>query len=169
MQKIGIYSGTFDPLHEGHIAFALATLDECGLDKVVFLPESNPRGKHHVMSVIKRAAHITKTVKGNPRFSVFVSSSSPFTVTKTLPELQMAFPETSFTFLFGSDVALRLKDWTNIEIMLAGSSLAIGMRSGQTEELIMHSMKQLEATCRSPIHYVIIHTDKADFASSNVK
>jgi nicotinate-nucleotide adenylyltransferase len=42
MARIGVYSGTFDPAHSGHLAFATAAVDECGLDLLYMLVEENP-------------------------------------------------------------------------------------------------------------------------------
>ncbi|MEI9913739.1 MAG: adenylyltransferase/cytidyltransferase family protein [Candidatus Saccharibacteria bacterium] len=40
-RKIGIYAGSFDPIHLGHITFALQAIEQAGLDKVYFLPEES--------------------------------------------------------------------------------------------------------------------------------
>jgi cytidyltransferase-like protein len=48
MKHIGIYPGSFDPVHEGHFAFAKAALETGRLDTVIFLPEMKPRGKPQV-------------------------------------------------------------------------------------------------------------------------
>ena len=44
-KSVGIYSGTFDPVHTGHVAFALEAAQVANLQKVVFLPEETPREK----------------------------------------------------------------------------------------------------------------------------
>ena len=51
MARIGIYAGTFDPVHAGHVAFALQSLEAAKLDRVYFLPERRPRGKRQVKNI----------------------------------------------------------------------------------------------------------------------
>ncbi|HEZ4190968.1 TPA: adenylyltransferase/cytidyltransferase family protein, partial [Neisseria meningitidis] len=45
MEKIGLFGGTFDPIHNGHLHIARAFADEIGLDTVVFLPAGGPYHK----------------------------------------------------------------------------------------------------------------------------
>jgi nicotinate-nucleotide adenylyltransferase len=52
MKKIGIFAGTFDPIHEGHVAFAQAVLADLSLDKIYFLPERQPRRKTNVGKIL---------------------------------------------------------------------------------------------------------------------
>ncbi|HEU5121705.1 MAG TPA: adenylyltransferase/cytidyltransferase family protein, partial [Candidatus Saccharimonadales bacterium] len=59
MRRIGIYSGTFDPVHYGHIAFAASAIRACNLDEVVFLPEPQPRYKAGVTDIAHRLALLT--------------------------------------------------------------------------------------------------------------
>ncbi|HVI69805.1 MAG TPA: adenylyltransferase/cytidyltransferase family protein, partial [Magnetospirillaceae bacterium] len=54
MKRVGVFSGTFDPVHRGHLAFALSAQKRAQLDTVVFLPEHSPRGKIAVGSFTHR-------------------------------------------------------------------------------------------------------------------
>lgn len=169
MQKIGIYSGTFDPLHEGHLAFALAALEQRELEKVIFIPESSPREKQNVSPFFMRLKQLTEYLHAYPRLDVHSLKSTRFTVHDTLPELQQQFPQATFTFLVGSDVALGLRDWPDIQLLLKTSTFAIGMRADQTDKEIERSLEQLNKIYDITIEATIIHTDKANLASSNLR
>jgi nicotinate-nucleotide adenylyltransferase len=126
MQRIGIYSGTFDPIHQGHISFAKNALEACQLDAVFFAPEPEPRSKRNVTSLRHRLAMIDKIAE--PQLKRLRLSSKQFTVRETLPELQRLFPNSRLVFLLGSDVVKSLPYWSDIETLLEKVELVIGLR-----------------------------------------
>ena len=168
--RIGIYSGTFDPIHQGHISFALKTIEEYGLDQVVFLPEANPRGKESVTSLEHRNAIINKALVGHQKLSVTNLASLQFSITKTLPLIRELYGDASLVFLVGSDVVRTFSyRWDNLDILLKDVSLAIGMRVGDNPDDIATIMNDLEKQFNIPIHYKVIHTPNAAVASSHVR
>jgi nicotinate-nucleotide adenylyltransferase len=127
-RRIGIYAGTFDPVHSGHISFALQALQAAKLDKVYFLPERRPRGKHHVEHFAHRAAMLRRASAPHPQFDVLELVDVSFNVEHTLPRLRRQFKNNELVFLFGSDVLKGLPDWPKIERLLTDNELVIGLR-----------------------------------------
>src|SRR5258706_12226030 len=102
MQKhIGIYSGTFDPVHPGHIAFAREALQTCKLDEVIFLPEQTPRGKEAVTDLSHRIALLERALADEPNMRILKLQSPQFTVADTLPEIHNLLGTTRLTRLIG--------------------------------------------------------------------
>jgi nicotinate-nucleotide adenylyltransferase len=66
---VAIFTGTFDPIHEGHLKVALAARDELGVDRVILLPRP-PYGEKQPVSVADRAAMIRLAVAGTPGIEV---------------------------------------------------------------------------------------------------
>lgn len=128
MARIGIYAGTFDPVHAGHIAFALQSLRAADLDKVYFLPERRPRNKEHVEHFGHRAAMLNRAIAPYPQFTVLEMVDVSFSVKRTLPQLQDKFKNSRLVFLFGSDILPRIQDWPQAEQLLKNSELVIGLR-----------------------------------------
>ncbi len=159
MKRIGVYSGTFDPVHAGHIAFATAARTACGLDKIVFLPEARPRGKQHVTDISHRIALLERATSDVPYLQVTQLSSLRFTVQATLPELRALFKDAAFTLLVGSDVALKLQHWPGADALLRDMSLAIGLRAGGNENYIKEILPSA----------TIIKTGQWHMASSQVR
>jgi nicotinate-nucleotide adenylyltransferase len=169
-RRVGIYSGTFDPLHQGHIDFALAAIKECGLDHVVLLPEPKPRGKNAVTPIHDRLQHIESTIETIPSLSVVKPFSEQFTVRDTLPKLKELFAGDALTLLVGSDVVQTFSyRWDDLDLLLHDMSLAIGMRDGITTSQIKNSIKNLETTYAIPIKYTLIRTSNSHLASSKIK
>lgn len=127
--RVGIYAGTFDPVHSGHIAFALQALEAASLDKVYFLPERRPRQKSQVEHFGHRVAMLERALKAHPRLEALELEDTSFNVSRTLPRLKKRFPGAQLVFLFGSDVALGLADWPGADRLLKGAELVVGIRS----------------------------------------
>lgn len=132
MQRIGIYAGTFDPVHTGHVAFALQATGYAKLDKLYFLPERKPRHKKGVEHFGHRVAMLQRAVKPHPKFHVLELDDISFSVQKTLPKLHRRFTGKQLVFLFGSDTAKQLASWPLAKQLLANCEFVIGIRSGDS-------------------------------------
>ena len=135
-RRVGIYAGTFDPVHAGHIAFALQAIKAASLDKVYFLPERRPRGKQQVEHFAHRVGMVKQAIKPHPQFDVMELVDVSFSVERTLPYLQKQFPGDELVFLFGSDVVPVLSEWPNAERLLSDAELVIGLRSKDDGETL---------------------------------
>jgi nicotinate-nucleotide adenylyltransferase len=134
MPRIGIYAGTFDPVHAGHVTFALQSVKAAQLDRVYFLPERRPRSKHHVEHFGHRVAMLKRALQPHSRLNVLELVDVSFSVEKTLPKLRERFAGDQLVFLFGSDVVPGLQDWPKAERLLAGNELVIGLRHQDSRE-----------------------------------
>lgn len=134
--KIGIYSGSFDPVHLGHITFALQAITEAGLDKVYFLPERVPRDKYVYEHFGHRVAMIKQAIKPHSKLDLLELDDKTFSVNKTLPELQKIFKDKELVFLFGSDKVENIIKWSNAKKLLTSSSVVIGLRDGSSIEKV---------------------------------
>lgn len=138
IQRIGIYSGTFNPVHAGHIAFALQAMKAAKLDKLYFLPERRPRSKKHVEHFGHRVAMLKQAAKPYPSFDVLEYDDVSFSVKRTLPKLEGMFPASRLVFLVGSDVAEHMGQWDHLERLFATSEILVGIRD-------MHDGEHLQA------------------------
>ena len=143
MNKVGIYPGTFDPIHSGHVAFALESVAKCSLDSVVLLPEPSPRGKQNVTGIEQRVDQIKVVIENFNKLKLLLLSSNQFSTTNSLAELQDYFPEARLSLLIGSDVALTLAGWNNVEKLLEVCDLIVGMRHNDSSEYIKKTLADL--------------------------
>jgi nicotinate-nucleotide adenylyltransferase len=128
MSRVGIYAGTFDPVHGGHVAFALQALQAARLDRVCFLPERRPRAKQQVEHFGHRVAMLNRATKPYPEFEVLEFVDVSFSVERTLPKLRKLFPKSELVFLFGSDVVAGLAEWPHAKELLESGELVVGLR-----------------------------------------
>ena len=161
-KQIGIYSGSFDPVHEGHIAFAKEAAAVCGLDTVIFMPERFPRNKPNVSPISERLKELEVALASTP-FRVLNAHADQFTVDETLTELEALYPETEFTFLVGSDVALNLEHWSNIDRIACRYKFAVGMRSGDNSKTVEKAMRVIKAS------WTLIRTEHGHLSSKQLR
>lgn len=169
MQSIGIFSGTFNPVHNGHIAFAREALTICSLDRVVFLPEQSPRGKINLPDVQVRAAHLRQAIAEWPDLDVLALDQIRFTVSDTLPELHRQFNNAKFTLLLGSDVASGLANWPNLTELAAEAAFAIGLRKNDTVEVFEEVRQQVESAVGTSVKMTCVKTDYSHLSSSQFR
>lgn len=134
--RIGIFAGTFDPVHAGHITFALQALKAAKLDKVVFMPERRPRNKTQVEHFGHRVAMLKNALNPHPQFEVFESVDMNFSVKRTVPQLKVYYPDANFIYLFGSDVVGSLADWPNISTLIKNGEFIVGLRENADRQAI---------------------------------
>lgn len=134
--RIGIYSGTFNPVHAGHVSFALQALNEAKLDKVYLMPERYRPHKIDVAHYGHRVAMVRQAIKPHRALGLIENSDVTFSVAKTLPKLQNQFNDSKLVFLMGSDNLRVLAQWEGVKHLLRGSELVIGVREGDEQDII---------------------------------
>jgi nicotinate-nucleotide adenylyltransferase len=139
VKKIGILSGSFDPVHAGHIGLALAAKEAVGLDEVYLAPEVRPRRKAGVTHIAHRLAMLELAVKPHSGLGVLELNDRNFTPAKILPKLQARFPGSQLYFICGEDMLTHMPSWPLIDRMLEEMTLVVGRRHRETGALDGHS------------------------------
>lgn len=168
MTKIGIYSGTFDPVHKGHLGFAQAALKECRLDKVFFLVEPKPRRKQGVKAFEHRIQMVRLAIKPNDRFGSIILEQQRFTPAGTLPILRERFKGADLYMLIGEDFFAHLSSWPHVDHLIKSVRFIISVRKGTITET-KKAVKTLEQTRGLRLNYQIITSDFPDVSSSKVR
>lgn len=165
-RRIGIYAGTFDPVHAGHIAFALQAIHAADLDEVHFLPERKPRGKEGVEHFGHRVAMLNRAIKPHPSFGVIELVDISFTIQRTLLELEKQFPDAQLVFLMGSDVAAAIPSWPRADRLLESCELVIGIRDTHELEVIQ---EEIESWPTKPLAATVFTSYAPEVTSSKVR
>ena len=111
--RIGIYSGSFDPIHEGHVLFAQVSAEQFGLDKVLLLPEPQPRYKESVTDIEHRQRMCElATISNSSEIQTVVFDDLPHhTINGVLRHVYEMHPEDEYFILMGSDVFRHIEKW----------------------------------------------------------
>jgi nicotinate-nucleotide adenylyltransferase len=129
---IGILGGTFDPIHIGHLRFALEAHEQLKLDKVHLMPSFQPvhrtppkASAEHRLEMINRAILNEPALYADPRE---IRLQKPCFTMDTLAAMREERPETPLCLLVGSDVFLELPTWHRFQDILNFSHIIIGHR-----------------------------------------
>ena len=134
MGPIGIFGGTFDPIHYGHLRTALELQRRISLAEVRFIPcaEPPPRDAEPVAGA-SRLDMIRAAIADEPSFVVddreFEREGPSYTV-ETLGSLRSENPETPLCLLMGMDSFLGLPDWYRWEELVKLSHIVVAQRPG---------------------------------------
>jgi nicotinate-nucleotide adenylyltransferase len=114
--RIGIYGGTFDPVHFGHLLLAEQCREQCRLDQVWFVPAGVPPHKQSagITPGAQRAEMLEFALAGASDFAVDrreIKRSGPSFTVETLRELRHERPEDELFFLIGADSLHDLPTW----------------------------------------------------------
>ncbi len=141
-RRIGIFSGTFDPFHNGHLLLCLKAMQECNLDEVVIFAEKLPLRKITVASFQDRLMMIKIATTKYKNIKVIDIEQSNITIDNTLPILQKIYPDGEYWYIAGSDILQYLTQWQNIDRLLNNMGLCIALRSdaerASTKERLAH-------------------------------
>ena len=119
-EKIGLFGGSFDPIHHGHLILARDAMESLGLDRVIFIPANvSP----HKLSRPPLATHlrcemVAAAIAGEPRFSMDVCEAEregPSFAVHTVKLMQRRFPKAEFFYFIGEDNVSSLHTWREID------------------------------------------------------
>ncbi|MEP7312181.1 MAG: nicotinate-nucleotide adenylyltransferase [Pseudomonadota bacterium] len=131
---IGLFGGTFDPVHNGHLRTAFELLQALHLGEVRFLPTGNPPHREHTQAdALQRLAMVRAAVAGQPQFSVDdreVRREGVSYSVDTLEELRGENPERSLCLLLGMDAFLGLPHWHRWKDIFGLAHVIVAHRPG---------------------------------------
>lgn len=134
---LGVYGGTFDPPHLGHLAAAQEALEAFGLGRVLFMPnERNPlKLDHQVTPTHHRLAMTRLAVQDDPRFEVSLADlggNGPSYTVDVLARIRGELPAgMNLAFITGMDVLHELHRWREPQRLLEIARLIVVERPGQ--------------------------------------
>ena len=134
MRKIGIFGGTFDPIHYGHLRPALEILDALSLDSMLFIPAGQPPHRRAPRASAElRLAMVRAAVEGEPRFQVDereLKRPGPSYMTDTLMDLKRDHPGAALVLVLGTDAFLGLPGWERWREIFDHAHVAVAHRPG---------------------------------------
>lgn len=136
MKKRAFFGGTFDPVHNGHIAIARTLLEQFGLDEFTFIPAFHAPHKTRLMptSAYDRYAMLCLATEDDDRIKVsqmeFETPDEPYSV-QTLPKLNAMYPDDRIFFVMGADSWMDIRTWREWETVLSLTDHIVMTRPGR--------------------------------------
>jgi nicotinate-nucleotide adenylyltransferase len=147
--KVGIFGGTFDPIHQGHMIIAEQVMDELDLARVVFVPGGIP--PHKEASSVRASAEdrvdmVEAAVATNERFwvdRIEVDAGRPMHSVETVRILKERSPDDDWYFISGADEVSNLLAWKEPDRLLEEVVMVAATRPGYDLSKLDHLEKAL--------------------------
>lgn len=158
--RMGIFGGTFDPPHVGHLILAIEAFDQLHLDKVLWVLTPNPPHKigKEITSTEIRLEMVEASIGDDPAFQlsrVDIDRPGPHYMRDTVDLLRLEFPAASLVFLMGGDSLRDLPTWHEpVDFVRSCDHLGVMHRVGEKIDLdllekkipgISHKVEFIEA------------------------
>jgi nicotinate-nucleotide adenylyltransferase len=133
--RLGVFGGTFDPIHLGHLRAAENALEALALDRVAFVPAAVP--PHRALpasSVLDRYAMTALATAGHPRFAVSdieLRREGPSYTVDTVAALRAECPEDEVFVIVGSDTFPEMSTWKDHQRLFSLCTVAVVSRPGE--------------------------------------
>ena len=130
--RIGIFGGSFDPVHKAHVALAQVALAELRLVELIWVPAGQPWQKARTLTPAQhREAMVRLAIEGEPRFTLSrietARSGASYTV-DTVRALQAQRPDVDWFLVIGQDQYAGFHTWQGWQELLGRVTLAIANR-----------------------------------------
>ncbi len=166
MKRIGIFSGAFDPVHQGHIGVALEAITQATLDEMYFLVEAQPRRKGGVTHPAHRIAMLKLALRPYAKLKILELPDRQFSVAKTLPRLQQRFADSELFFIVGSDMLEHMPQWPLLGQLLTNMRLIVATRGDVATDKVKQSINTLPGDFKVTI---IINSPYPDLSSRAIR
>ena len=160
MRRIGIMGGTFNPIHNGHLAIADTAREQFALEKVLFMPSGIPymKDQREVLPIQTRCEMTALAIKDMPGFELSEMEASDAALGKntytcdTLQKLKAAYPEADYYFILGADSLYAMEDWKNPALIFQNctvlaavrTTVTLSVKDGTSESGMRESGKQTQ-------------------------
>lgn len=132
---IGIFGGTFNPIHLGHLSLAREVSDALNLSQIRFVPSANPPHKPSpIVSAQQRAEMVQLAIQAYPNFVLdtqeLARTGASYTV-DTLEQLSTQFPDDALCLMMGEDAFSKLNTWHQWQRLFGLAHIALVQRPNQ--------------------------------------
>ena len=149
--KVGIFGGTFDPPHIGHVLSAMAAANQLDLDLVLIvpvgmpshkaLPEGSPSADVRLFMTLTAFWNVKKTIVSN----IEINNPEPSYTVDTVSVIRDIYPDAELYLLVGTDMYLTLESWKDYEGLLNTVTPAVFSRSPDDHKKIKDYSRRIES------------------------
>jgi nicotinate-nucleotide adenylyltransferase len=160
--NIGLYFGSFNPIHMGHLIIANHIVEHSQLDKIWFVlsPHNPLKESHTLLNEYDRLHLVELAIKDNNRFrasNIEFSLPKPSYTIDTLTYLREKFPLEKFTVIMGSDSFQNLPRWKNYEQLIAQYPIIVYRRPG------------FEVDAQQPSNITVLSAPLLEISSTHIR
>ena len=136
--RVGIFGGTFNPIHSAHLRGAEEVREAQGLEQVVFVPSGIPphKGREHLAPAAHRLSMVRLAIRGNPFFRVSaieIARGGPSFSVDTVRALRRRMPAARVAFILGLDAFAEIGTWRDYLSLFALCDMVVTSRPGAAD------------------------------------
>ena len=171
--NVGIYAGTFDPVHKGHIDFATHAIEQCSLDRVVVVAEKKPYRKQphaswdHRQAMIERATSEISGVDHDYAFASVLAHQHTMKDMLGVAEKHYGV-DNKFWFLVGSDMFEHMHQWRDVAQNQHYEGFIVALRDDHTEHWLTEKRIRMHQQGFNP-EVMVIDSPQPHVSSSGIR
>ncbi len=173
-EKIGLFGGSFDPVHKGHISIMQSALDDVGLDRLIVIPASDPphKNKSDMLEASQRLLLLHEALDNimDSRIEISdyeINKNATGYSFETVLHFKEIYPDDRLYFIMGYDSLRDLDTWKNPEIICENADLLVAGRDGVSNSDAMKLTD--EVSKRYNCGVLVLSMKQVDISSSKIR
>ncbi|MDB4058936.1 MAG: nicotinate (nicotinamide) nucleotide adenylyltransferase [Flavobacteriaceae bacterium] len=174
MKQIGLFFGSFNPVHQGHLILANYLVEETALEEVWFVitPQSPFKQKQRLLDNHHRLALVEEAIEGYPKLKVSTVEfglPAPQYTALTIAHLMEKHPEASFSLIVGQDHLKSFHKWYNYQALLEGHQIYVYPRMPEEALAASKPLKQPKAEILNHSNLILVPAPVVEISSSYIR
>lgn len=171
-KKIGILGGSFDPIHNGHLAIAMSAYRDFKLDEIWLIPAGHSPNKDEdkMTSAAVRAEMVALAAQDIPHFKLStyeIDKEGTSYTYLTLSDFKEQYPDTTFYFIMGADSLDYFDEWRHPEIICQKATILVAVRDDMDLDDIQEKIAHIKEQFHAEIYP--LSCAKVDISSSEIR
>ncbi len=173
--KIGIFGGTFDPIHNGHRDIATAAKEEYSLDELWFMPAGDPYCKSGNTVTDARLRYemtelmVSELSEGFRCSDLEIRMKGKTYTANTLGCLTERYPEHDFYFILGADSLMNIESWYHPDEIFKNAVILCAARPGSDLKLLERIKRLNESYGNGEERVRLIHLEESKLSSTDIR
>jgi len=174
MKQIGLFFGSFNPVHQGHLILANYLVEETALEEVWFVitPQSPFKLKQRLLDNHHRLALVEEAIEGYPKLKVSTVEfglHAPQYTALTIAHLMEKHPEASFSLIVGEDHLKSFHKWYNYQALLKGHQIYVYPRMPEEALAAAKPLKQPKPEILNHSNLILVPAPVVEISSSYIR
>ncbi len=173
--RIALYGGSFNPIHIGHLITARSVAEAIPLDRVIFLPSSNPPHKQDqaLLDPAHRAQMVKLAIEGEPLFTFSdhdLTKTAPTYTVETVAHFAEALGrDTELHWIIGADSLLELTTWYRVKTLVDSCRIVTAARPGWDPSAMDELCAKLSDRQIEDIRAFVLQTPGIDISATDIR
>ena len=173
--KIGLFGGTFDPPHLGHLITAQSLAEKLNLSKVIFIPSGVPPHKKNypITDHRHRLKMLQIAIEDNPIFEICtweLRQKPPTYTIRSIDHFKNIYPASELFWIIGMDNLLDLPNWFQFEKLIESVNIVTAFRGGTNlDEILTNLKKELSGDQFLKLRANIIPTPQIEISAKDIR